>query len=101
MAAAFDIWISNANMGKIIGKLSMGIRVALRPALAAIADMRVKHIEKLLAPSATAPKNKGSLRIGLPINSEKTPTPMAANNNSKKMLYIILAKITACGLAMV
>ena len=66
MAAAFDIWISNANMGKIIGKLSMGIRVALRPALAAIADMRVKHIEKL-----RHQKTRGVCELGCLLTAKK------------------------------
>lgn len=66
VTAAFDTLISKAKIGIMSGKLKCGISEALVPALAAIADIKVKHIEKATDPSNKADKNQSQSRTGLP-----------------------------------
>lgn len=67
--ADFEMIIRYNNMGIIIGKLNIGIKVAFLLAFAAIAEINVKHSEKLHTPKKTVNKNRDRLLIGLPKNN--------------------------------
>lgn len=87
------------NRGIIIGKLSTGINIWLLLPLEAIADTIVKAAEKPKLPSSTANPNCILSVAILPINRLYSPQPKKLRNIMSMALYIILERITACGLA--
>ena len=101
-AKAFDdIFTKVINIGMIMGKPKIAIRLALLLALDAIADINVNVIENPKLAKNIAKKNKLLSRTGLPITKLNMPYAKKLNNNSNKVLYSILEMMMAIGLTSV
>ena len=98
-SAFADNLMSCNKMGKMVGKLKMAMSVALLLAFAAMPDINVNVMAKPILDNKMAIENCQISFTGLPATKLKTKNVKVLSNKSNKILYKILAVITAIGSA--